>query len=109
MPAIMQRFRKDNTFGTGTIKLVMPTEYKAKRYIARTWHNPYTEQDEVKKEKEHRKRESLFSYDDIHAGESRQGLGDMREEVIQRDCPICVYCNKGSNQTYIQILQTISN
>ena len=39
MPAIMQRFRKENTFGTGTIKLVMPTEYKAKRYIARTWHN----------------------------------------------------------------------
>ena len=26
MPAIMQRFRKDNTFGTGTIKLAMPAE-----------------------------------------------------------------------------------
>jgi hypothetical protein len=24
-------------------KLIMPTEYKAKRFVARTWHNPYTE------------------------------------------------------------------
>src|SRR6266850_2843536 len=85
MPAIMQRFRKDNTFGTGTIKLVMPAEYKAKRYRARAWHNPYTEQDEVKKEKDRMKRESLFSYDDIHAGESRSGQGDLREEVLLRD------------------------
>ena len=103
MPAIMQRFRKDNTFGTGTIKLVMPTEYKAKRYIARTWHNPYTEQDEVKKEKERMKRESLFSYDDIHAGESRPGQGDLREEVLLRDGPICAWCKKGFNPWEVQV------
>ncbi len=75
MPAIMQRFRKDNTFGTKTIKLVMPTEYKAKRLMAKTWHNPYTEKDEVKKEKERIKRESLFSYDNIRRGENRPGQG----------------------------------
>jgi RNA-directed DNA polymerase len=102
MPAIMQRFRKDNTFGTGTIKLVMPTEYKAKRYIARTWHNPYTEKDEVKKEKERMKRESLFSYDDIHAGESRPGQGDLREEVLLRDGPICAWCKKAFNPWEVQ-------
>src|SRR5262249_4106749 len=49
MPAIMQRFYKDNIFGNGTIKLIMPNEYKAKLYVAKTWHNPYTEKDEVKK------------------------------------------------------------
>ena len=75
MPAIMQRFRKENTFGTGTIKLVMPTEYKAKRYRARTWHNPYTEQDEVKKEKERMKRESLFSYDRHPRGRKQARTG----------------------------------
>src|SRR5499426_1763979 len=71
MPAIMHRFRQENTFGSGTIKLTMPTEYKAKRFVAKTWHNPYTEQDEVKREKERIKRESLFSYDNLHVGESR--------------------------------------
>ena len=103
MPAIMQRFRKDNTFGTGTIKLVMPAEYKAKRYRARTWHNPYTEQDEVKKEKDRMKRESLFSYDDIHAGESRSGQGDLREEVLLRDGPICAWCKKAFNPWEVQV------
>src|SRR5215813_9494817 len=103
MPAIMQRFRKDNTFGTGTIKLVLPTAYKAKRYRARTWHNPYTEQDEVKKEKERMKRESLFSYDDIHAGESRPGQGDLREEVLLRDGPICAWCKKAFNPWEVQV------
>jgi hypothetical protein len=43
MPAIMRRFRQGTTFGNGTIKLIMPTEYKAKRFVAKTWHNPYTE------------------------------------------------------------------
>ena len=60
MPAIMQRFRKGNTFGNGTITLIMPSEYQTKRFLAKAWHNPYTEQDEVKKEKERMKRENLF-------------------------------------------------
>jgi len=41
MPAIMRRFRKGDTFGTSTIKLIMPTEYKAKRFVAKTWYNPH--------------------------------------------------------------------
>jgi len=52
MSGIMQRFYKDKTFGTNAGKLVMPTEYKAKRLMAKTWHNPYTEKDEARKEKE---------------------------------------------------------
>ena len=103
MPAIMRRFRKDNTFGNGTIKLLMPTEYKAKRFVARTWHNPYTEKEEVKKEKERIKRESLFSYDSIHIGESRPGQGDLREEVLFRDGPVCAQCKKGFNPWEVQV------
>ena len=103
IPAIIQRFHKGKTFGTGTIKLVMPTEYKAKLFVAKTWHNPYTEKDEVRKEKERIKRESLFNYDDIHTGESRQGQGDLREEVILRDGPICAHCKKEFNPWEVQV------
>jgi len=103
MPAIMQRFRKDNTFGNKTRKLIMPTEYKAKRLVAKTWHNPYTEQDEVKKEKERIKRESLFSYDNIHLGENRPGWVDLREEILLRDGPICARCKNTFNPWEIQV------
>jgi RNA-directed DNA polymerase len=104
MPAIMQRFRKDNTFGNEKIKLVMPSEYKAKRNIARTWHNPYTEKEEVQKEKERIKRESLFSYGDIPLlGISRQRQGDLREEVLLRDGPICAWCKREFNPWEVQV------
>ncbi len=51
MPAVMRRFRKGNTFGTSMTTLVMPPEHKAKRFVAKTWHNPYTEPEKVKSEK----------------------------------------------------------
>src|SRR6266850_1127819 len=103
MPAIMQRFRKDHTFGKGATKLIMPTEYKAKRFVAKAWHNPYTEKDEVKKEKERIKRESLFSYDNVQAGEDRPGRGDLRDEVLLRDGPICAWCKKAFNPWEVQV------
>ena len=81
----------------------MPTEYKAKRLVAKTWHNPYTEQDEVKKEKERIKRESLFSYDNIRLGERRPGETDLREEVLLRDGPICARCKKEVNPWEAQV------
>jgi hypothetical protein len=52
----------------------MPDEYKAKRFVAKTWHNPYTEPEQVKEEKDRIKRESLLSYDKGWDGqEIRQG------------------------------------
>jgi 5-methylcytosine-specific restriction endonuclease McrA len=93
MSAIMRRFHKGKTFGTKAARLVKPTEYKAKRLVGKTWHNPYTEKDEARNEKERIKRESLFSYDNIH-GERRIGSQDLREEVILRDGPICAWCKK---------------
>jgi 5-methylcytosine-specific restriction endonuclease McrA len=56
-----------------------------------------------KKEKERMKRESLCSYDDIHAGESRPGQGDLREEVLLRDGPICAWCKKAFNPWEVQV------
>ena len=85
MSAIMQRFRKGKTFGTKAVKLIKPTEYKAKRLMAKTWHNPYTEKDEVKKEKERIKRESLFTYDSIKRGEQQdRGTRPERRSHSQR-------------------------
>jgi RNA-directed DNA polymerase len=73
LPAIMHRFRKDNTFGTKAITLVMPTAYQAKKLLVKTWHNPYTAPEKVMKEKDRMKRESLFCYDKLWRGhEDRQ-------------------------------------
>lgn len=104
MPAIMQRFHKDNVFGTSNIKLVMPEEYKAKRFVAKTWYNPYTDPQKVIEEKDRIKRESLFSYDKFWIGsESRQGQGDLREDVLLRDGPTCAICKKVFHFSEVQV------
>jgi len=103
MSAIRQRFHKDKTLGTTAAKLIMPTEYKAKRLMAKTWHNPYTEKDAARKEKERIKRESLFSYDIIKHGENRIGAHDLRDEVILRDGPICAWCKKEFHPSEVQV------
>jgi RNA-directed DNA polymerase len=103
MSAIIQRFKKGKTFGTNAIKLTKPIEYKAKRLLGKTWHNPYTEKDEVRKEKERIKRESLFSYDSVLPGERRIGAHDLREEVILRDGPICAWCKKEFHPFEVQV------
>jgi RNA-directed DNA polymerase len=103
MSGIMPRFLKDNTLGTNARKLVMPNEYKAKRLMAKTWHNPYTEKDEVGKEKERIRRESPFSYDNVPPGENRIGGQDLRDEVILRDGPICAWCKKEFHLFEVQV------
>ena len=103
MSGIMRRFHKGKTFGNKTLKLVKPSEYTAKRLMAKTWHNPYTEKDEVRKEKERIRRESLFTYDSVRPGESRIGAQDLREEVILRDGPICAWCKKEFHPFEVQV------
>ncbi len=90
IPAILQKFEKDNTFRTNSRKLIRPDEYKAKRFMAKTWYNPYIEKEKVKEEKDRIKRENLFSYDQTWSGtENRQGWWDQREEVIELKGTIC--------------------
>jgi RNA-directed DNA polymerase len=93
MPGVMEKFRKGDTLGTDTIKLAMPIEYKAKRFVARAWHNPYTEKDKVKEEKDRIRRESLLSLERVWTGtESRPGEMDLREETLLRNGPTCAKC-----------------
>lgn len=95
MPAVMRKYREVNTFRYKSATLIMPNEYKAKRFVARTWHNPYTEKDKVIEEKDRIKRESLLKYDEIWIGnEDRQGWMDLREEALLRDGPICAKCKQ---------------
>ena len=42
MPAILRRHSKGTRSEPNSIKTSMPNKYKAKRFITKTWHNPYT-------------------------------------------------------------------
>ena len=100
----MQRFREENTLRTKARKLVMPNEYKAKRFVARTCYNPYTEKEKVQEEKDRIKRESLFSYNKIWTGsEHRQGNMDLREETLLRDGPTCAVCRKTFHPSEVHV------
>jgi RNA-directed DNA polymerase len=94
--AVLQKYTKDNTFYTRTRTLIRPETYKAKRFVAKTWHNPYTEKEMVKEEKDRVKRESLFSYDQVWIGhEDRQGWWDLREEMIYLKGTVCAIQGPG--------------
>ena len=104
MPRVMHRFREGNTFRTPAVQLIMPTEYKAKRFVAKTWHNPYTETEEVLTEKARIKRESLFTYDQIWNGdEHRPGEMDRRDEVIELKGTKCAKCGTILHPSEVQI------
>jgi len=67
IPGIMRKYKEGNTFKAGAIKLVLPQEYKAKKFLAKTWHNPYTGTETIT-------REILFSPESIWTGyEDRHG------------------------------------
>jgi RNA-directed DNA polymerase len=91
MPEIMRRYRRGDTLVYKSSRLVIPNEYKAKRFVARTWHNPYTAPEEVKEERDRIKRESLPTFDKIRSGgnEHRQGWGEIREEVMLLKGTVC--------------------
>jgi len=104
MPEVMRKYRRGNTFMYKSITLDMPSKYKAKRFVARTWHNPYTERDQVRAEKDRIKRESLPTYDEIWIGnETRHGWIDLREEVLLRDGPICAKCKRAFYPYEVQV------
>jgi len=104
MPRVMHRFRAGNTFRTPAVQLIMPTEYKAKRFVAKTWHNPYTAPEEVLAEKARIQRESLLTYDRLWTGyEDRQGCMDLREEVLLLKGTTCSTCGTGLHPSEVAI------
>jgi hypothetical protein len=86
IPEVMRRFWKDSAYRTKSITLVMPNEYKAQRHRAKTWRNPYTEKEAIKREKH-------FSFENLWTGdEGRIGWDDLREEVILLKGTTCYKC-----------------
>jgi 5-methylcytosine-specific restriction endonuclease McrA len=97
MPEIMQRYRIGHTFGIKGKKLVMPSEYNAKRLRVTTWHNPYTAKEEIMREK-------LLSLQDFWSRtENRQGWMDLREEVILEKGTTCYVCGTELHPSEVEI------
>jgi len=80
------------------------SKYTAKRFVARTLDNPYTETEQVRAEKDRMKRESLFTHDNAWIGkESRPGMMDLREEILLRDGPMCARCKDTFHPYEVQV------
>ena len=72
------------TLGTNRVTLTLPSTFKARKFLAKRWHNPYTEKEAILREK-------LLVYDSLWTGylDDREGWSDIREEVIRLKGTIC--------------------
>jgi RNA-directed DNA polymerase len=89
-PTVMRRYTRvvenNTTLGTKSTTLVLPRMYKAKKLLAKSWHNPYTAKEAII-------RENIIWYESLWTGyEDRQGWSDTREEVIFRKGTTCYMC-----------------
>jgi hypothetical protein len=89
-PTVMRRFSREDgnyrTLGTKRVTLVLPNVYKAKKLLAKTWHNPYTAKEALIREK-------VLWYESLWLGnENRLGWSDIREEVMLLKGTTCYVC-----------------
>jgi group II intron reverse transcriptase/maturase len=97
IPTVLQKHMKGNTFGTQSTRLILPTTYKAKRYMAKTWHNPYTEKEAIIREK-------IVAYESLWIGkEDRDGYMDLREEVMLLKGTTCYLCGTVLHPSEVEI------
>ena len=101
IPTAMRRYMKGKpkTFGTKTTTLVLPTTYKAKRYMAKTWHNPYTEKEAIIREK-------IIAFESLWLGNNdrdKKGWADLREEVILLKGTTCYLCGTVLHPSEVEI------
>ena len=97
MSDVMYRFRKGNTFGTKAVLLTMPNEFKAKKLLTKTWHNPYTAKEAIR-------RERFLIYERLWSGaEPRKGWGDIREEVMLLKGTTCYVCGTVLHPSEVEI------
>jgi len=85
-PAVLRRFKKGEYFSNdaGTVKLIKPDLYKAKKRLVKAWHNPYTGTETIE-------RERPFSYERLWDGRYGDDWTwyDVREEVIRTKGTVC--------------------
>jgi hypothetical protein len=97
MPAVIQRFGEENTFRTTRYTLTLASEYKAKRLLTKTWHNPYTAKEEIVREK-------ILVYESLWSGtETRFGWQDIREEVMILKGTTCYICGTELHPSEVEI------
>jgi len=89
MPRVMRRFLQHNSFGTKTVRLLMPSEVPTKWYRLRPFPNPYLAL------QPQRSVEQSFPLDEAWSGaETRAGTADLREVVYARDRGRCAWCGR---------------
>jgi RNA-directed DNA polymerase len=87
MPAVMQRFCRDNTFVTQKLALSRPAGFSTLQYKQRFLKpNPYLTQDK-RLEREELPNESYWT-----GHEARPGMADLRPLILERDEYICQHC-----------------
>jgi len=87
MPVVMQRFKRDNTFVSGDLCLLKPTEFPSLKYQQRFFKpNPYLTQERVIN-RENLPVESYWS-----GYEARPGMADLRPLILERDEGVCQNC-----------------
>jgi RNA-directed DNA polymerase len=91
MPEVMRRYRKGNSFATGTSKLLRLDEFKAKRYLAKPIHNPYLS---VETAITRENWDALLEEWGGHEQAKRKGSLDLKEWVYQRDQGMCGLCKQ---------------
>ena len=86
---VHRKFRRETTFGTFQRVMLEPRVFKAKRYQAKTIHNPYLDTDTAIS------RENWDALLEEWGGtEPRKGALDLKEWVYQRDKGICGICQE---------------
>ena len=100
IPEVLQKYWIGNAFSTKSTRLIMPNEYKARRRLLKRWHNPYTEKEEIV-------RERIIWYESLWTGtENRQGWSDIREEVIALKGTTCHICGKELHESEVEVHHT---
>jgi group II intron reverse transcriptase/maturase len=97
MPEVMKRYYEGSTFKTRHTTLIMPTKYKTRKLRVKTWHNPYTAKEDIKREK------ALIIEKTWSGNEGRLDWRDTREEVISLKGTTCYVCGTELHTSEVEI------
>jgi 5-methylcytosine-specific restriction endonuclease McrA len=98
MPVVMREFKRDNTFVSGDLRLLRPTEFPSLQYQQRFFKpNPYLTQ-EKKLKREELPVESYWT-----GYEARPGMVDLRPLILERDEYICRLCGAKTTASTAEI------
>jgi RNA-directed DNA polymerase len=87
MPRVMRRFLQHNSFGTKSVRLLLPSEVPTQWYRLRPLPNPYLCPHPQRSVEQH------VLPDEVWTGaETRPGTADLREVVYRRDRGRCAWC-----------------